>query len=403
MKRILFATSGFFVLITVFLVFSCHRPSKSKDLEYVIVVDAGSSGTRLHLFHLMNKEHLEKNHAYQINESLSVKTTPGISSFVEDVNGLEKNLRPIFDAAQEKLHEYSVDIKSVPLLFYSTAGMRLLTHDQQNKIYSKIRKILDQYEFNVADVKTIEGKTEGLYAWLSVNELSHGFSNETTKGILEMGGASMQIAFELYDDNSNCKETDTISCVLIGGKIHKVFSVSFLGLGQNTALKAISDQQNAGTCYPKDYPNIPNTNGFDFEECDRIFHTILDKAQVHDRVPKHEKNAHFFALSSFGYLADFFDITQPVKQSELTHYVKEKCSNDWDMMQAQCDADQVCRETFRPYMHTYCVLGVYFNSILDQQYYKFTNDDVLYAQTKINGVEPDWPLGAALLYFVTKE
>lgn len=379
------------------LIVCCKIDPDSKQKQYLIVLDAGSSGTRLHLFQYSNVNQSAFHHQ-SISEILNVKTSPGISSFAQNLVGIEKNLRPIFDATQEKLNANSVDLKSVPLLFYSTAGMRLLTDDEQNKIYAEIQKVLKTYKFDVKEVKTIDGKTEGLYAWLSVNELSHSFSQEKTNGILEMGGASMQIAFELYDHHAKCQENDTISCVFIDGKMHKVFSLSFLGLGQNMALNEINTHQNAGVCYPKGYAEIQNTNGFDFENCSRFFHALLDNAHVQTIVPEHEKNGQFFALSSFGYLADFFRITQPVKKDDLKLLVQEKCSNDWSVMHAQCNEDETCREQFSPYMHTYCVLGVYFQTLLNEQYYKIKDDDVLYAQSKIDGVVPDWPLGAAVYY-----
>ena len=64
--------------------------------------------------------------------------------------------------------------------------------------------IKKESSFTVEKVMTISGKYEGLYAWLGINYLLDKFDSGNQKvGIVEMGGASPQIAYtpdEAFDD-----------------------------------------------------------------------------------------------------------------------------------------------------------------------------------------------------------
>lgn len=391
-----------FKLFSLFFLFvtSCQTDPSHEYPQHLIVVDAGSSGTRLHIFRYLSDDNKTAIDHQQITELFKDKTTPGISSFVHNLSALESNLSPLFDAAKAKLKEESVDIKTVPLFFYSTAGMRLLAAHEQQSIYHEVHKTLNKYEFDVKEIKTIEGKMEGVYAWLTVNYLSQSFNQQKTTGILEMGGASTQIAFEKIDEGteSPCQDIETTSCLHINGKMHQVFSVSFLGLGQNTALKFINTMQNADVCYPKGYPNIQNTKGFDFDQCANLYQHMLDATSVKSVVQSHAKNMNFFALSSFVYATDFFQVPQPIKKDEFKNAIKEKCAADWNTLQTACEQDITCKENFSQYLHTYCALGVYFNTLIYEPYYKINDQDYLQSQMTIHGVEPDWPLGVVVDY-----
>ena len=91
---------------------------------------------------------------------------------------------------------------------FATAGMRLLTLEQQKEILDEIYNYMRKnYYFKMKDretnIRVITGEEEGLFGWISTNYLEHGFTvdadtNERqTYNFVDMGGASTQIAFEL--------------------------------------------------------------------------------------------------------------------------------------------------------------------------------------------------------------
>lgn len=74
--------------------------------------------------------------------------------------------------------------------------------NQSDKILGYIRDHFSKsgYLYKSDDqVKIIDGKDEGIYAWISANYFSEKFSKKTdpvsTFGTLDLGGASTQIAF----------------------------------------------------------------------------------------------------------------------------------------------------------------------------------------------------------------
>jgi len=75
--------------------------------------------------------------------------------------------------------------------------------------------------------RTLSGFEEGLFAWMTLNKKGHG----EDFGIVEMGGASAQVAFPCPD----CADAKTI--LIDNNKRIKMFSYSFLGLGGNEAGK----------------------------------------------------------------------------------------------------------------------------------------------------------------------
>ena len=82
------------------------------------------------------------------------------------------------------------------------------------------------------DAKVISGAFEGIYAWISLNFLKGRFipeNSESTLGILEVGGASHQNAFE-----NPSKETISLT---VGRKTYHLFARSYLGYGLDEARK----------------------------------------------------------------------------------------------------------------------------------------------------------------------
>ena len=94
------------------------------------------------------------------------------------------------------------------LFVLATAGLRLLPEAQREAILDNLRKELPRrYPFIVMDqhVQMISGKWEGIYSWVAVNyvlgRLSRPVNGSSsapprTVGMVDMGGGSVQIAYE---------------------------------------------------------------------------------------------------------------------------------------------------------------------------------------------------------------
>jgi golgi apyrase len=176
----------------------------------------------------------------------------GLSSFAENPKGVSKYLQPFLDYSRTHLPP-SVETET-PIFLLATAGMRLLTQEQQVEILKETCHFFQtQSNFRIdkpssagpcgSSIRIITGEEEGLFGWLSVNYLMDGFTSHsqdrTTYGFLDMGGASTQIAFEpsLAERNNPENSLIEVRLRLISGEeiLHKVFVTTWLGYGTNQA------------------------------------------------------------------------------------------------------------------------------------------------------------------------
>lgn len=173
--------------------------------QYGIVIDAGSGGSRLHLFRWPERvaDPLHpQNPAITIPEEvLHVQVGVGISAFAKNVSGLKSYLDGLLDLAKKQMEPLREHWSLIPIYLKATAGARDLFQDQRDEIFALIREYLYECPFRFETdywARTISGEEEGVYAWLTVNALKGTFRSkrkEDTWGSMDMGGASTQLAF----------------------------------------------------------------------------------------------------------------------------------------------------------------------------------------------------------------
>jgi len=240
-----------------------------KNREFGIVIDAGSSGSRIQIYSWKNTEHvrglLERNHGKWRNltyDSMPIidlgdeagkewqsRVEPGISTFGNQPSQLAGYLKPLLDHALKVVPDDKVS--ATPIFLYATAGMRLLPPDQQAAILTTTCSFIkESTKFLIPDcrkhVQVISGEWEGIYGWAAINHLMGGFNpSQRTLGFLDMGGASTQIAFE--PDNDVVKEhaEDMLKVALrsLSGadREYHVYVTTFLGYGMNEARRRYVD------------------------------------------------------------------------------------------------------------------------------------------------------------------
>jgi Golgi nucleoside diphosphatase len=217
------------------------QSSRSQELHYAIVLDAGSSGTRAYLYswpeHSGDKHELLKiSPLLQDGEPMVKKATPGLSSMGETPDNAYEYLRPLLSFASDNipLHKH----KETPLYILATAGMRLLEKEKQEAVLANLRKGIQEnfsFYFPEGHLEIISGKQEGIYQWLAINYVLGKFQHAEhlgndeelvaveasghrdaeglvfrprTVGALDMGGASMQVALEITTELQLAVMTD---------------------------------------------------------------------------------------------------------------------------------------------------------------------------------------------------
>ncbi|KAG2089219.1 nucleoside phosphatase family-domain-containing protein [Suillus cothurnatus] len=231
--------------------------------RFGIVIDAGSSGSRLQIYSWEDPNVVLSERGDYVRDKLPkvekgvqegddwiMKAEPGLSTFADNPEGVSEYLAPLLKHARSQIPP-SFESET-PIFLLATAGMRLLTPVQQARVLSAACKYLKSASsFRIDDeskdgpcgssVRIITGEEEGLYGWIAVNYLMDGFygkDKKTTYGFLDMGGASTQIAFEPSDTLSGDKENlvDVRLRLLGGDEVnHSVFVTTWLGYGTNQA------------------------------------------------------------------------------------------------------------------------------------------------------------------------
>lgn len=351
--------------------------------QYSLIIDAGSRGSRVHLFEYTKDEALPN-----IHELFSAKTTPGLSSFANNPTQAGESLKPLLDGAIAELAKRNIDTKTVRLDVLATAGMRLLPTATQKLIFDNVKTFTASYDFRLNRAETITGKEEGLFGWLDVNYLAGHFYDPTrddTVGSIDMGGASTEIAFSTTTA-ADPKDTAKLS---VGGKSYTVFSKSFLGLGQDTSREEINkNPATAIACYPIDFPLDPSHAGaFNLANCTTNYANLITANNVAKSIPALHPQT-FIAYSGAYYTYHFFDADMAPSKNNLLTKVQTACSDTWEQLKAKHPNDD------EKYVQGYCASAVYMSALFYDAYK--IQDSQFVVMKNINSHEIDWTLGALL-------
>ncbi|XP_068053891.1 ectonucleoside triphosphate diphosphohydrolase 7 isoform X3 [Anomalospiza imberbis] len=250
--------------------------TEDSSLNYGVVVDCGSSGSRVFVYfwppHNGNPHDLLDIKQMRDRSSRPVvkKIKPGISVTAAAPEQATPYLRPLlrFAAAHVPPRKH----KETPLYILCTAGMRLLPERQQAAILEDLVTNVPlefDFLFSKSHAEVISGKQEGVYAWIGINFVLGRFDHEDeedavvtvalgdqgkslvrkrTVGILDMGGASLQIAYEVPDSGaiSSPQQQEEAAKSLLAefnlgcdvqhtGHMYRVYVNTFLGFGGNFA------------------------------------------------------------------------------------------------------------------------------------------------------------------------
>lgn len=224
-----------------------------------MVLDAGSSGTRVHIYKWLKSDqarnqeaNLRKLPEVSTDKKWTKKIHPGISTFGPHPHDVGRDhLDELFRHALKYVPKN--EVANTPLFLLATAGMRILPDSQRKAVLEEVcayaRKTTD---FQLPDcdlhVQVIPGETEGLYGWIAANYLLGGFDdpkghdhgkNHHTYGFLDMGGASAQIAFapNATEAEKHANDLTLLRLRTLDGvsREYKVFVTTWLGFGVNQA------------------------------------------------------------------------------------------------------------------------------------------------------------------------
>lgn len=124
-----------------------------KPYQYAIVLDAGSTGSRIHIYKF------NKCRSTVLEDEVFRTTTPGLSSMapVEAAHSLDNLMNAALDSVPPSM------FYCTPLTLKATAGLRMLPDGQGSKILAEVEKRLKEYPFPLVKngVEIMAGEQEG--------------------------------------------------------------------------------------------------------------------------------------------------------------------------------------------------------------------------------------------------
>ncbi|KAI7866269.1 nucleoside phosphatase family-domain-containing protein [Spinellus fusiger] len=408
----------------------CANPYQGKPLiQHAVMIDAGSSGSRVHVYRF---NHCKKEP--ELENEVFHMLSPGLSSYADDPKASANSLKELMEIA---VNNVPAELQHcTPIAVKATAGLRLLGTEKSTAILESVRSLLSEYKFTfqASDVDVMDGKDEGVYAWITVNYLL-GKLKSSQKGqsaaIFDLGGASTQIVFEptFADEKTVISEGEHKYTLDYGNEIYSLYQHSYLGFGLNEARKTLKrsaidlwkeDALKTGKvfhpCLPVNhtetfnYTTSNNTEvpvqlvgtGADYTACRGFVEKIFQKEKECALKPcsfngmyqppltETFKNRYLYVFSYF------YDLSQPLGMptefsvGEYGEVARRVCAGETETFKHVPQALDLLSST-----PDYCLDLTYTHGLLGVGY-DLPSSQVVRTAKKIAGAETGWCLGASI-------
>uniref|UniRef100_A0A3Q4GYY5 nucleoside diphosphate phosphatase n=1 Tax=Neolamprologus brichardi TaxID=32507 RepID=A0A3Q4GYY5_NEOBR len=197
-----------------------------RRFQYGIMFDAGSTGTRIHVF----KFQIEDKGAPKLAQETFRAIKPGLSAYADEPQQCTAGIVELLEVAKSSVPPSYWT--STPVVLKATAGLRLLPGEKADQLLDRVRALFLESPFLSTDdsVSIMDGTDEGgLHS-----------AHSPTVGMLDLGGGSTQITFSPQDEKTiQTSPIDYIRTFQMFNHPHVVYTHSYLGLGLMSARLAI--------------------------------------------------------------------------------------------------------------------------------------------------------------------
>ncbi|XP_053165776.1 ectonucleoside triphosphate diphosphohydrolase 7 [Hemicordylus capensis] len=457
--------------------FRALEPTDTKNaaLNYGVVVDCGSSGSRVFVYfwppHNGNPHDLLDIRQMRDHSSQPVvkKIKPGISTLAMTPDKASEYMRPLLSFASA--HVPKVKHKETPLYILCTAGMRLLPEGQQTAILEDlVRDVPLEFDFlfSASQAEVISGKQEGVYAWIGINfvlgRFDHGEEEDAmvsvtvagqeeplmrkrTVGILDMGGASLQIAYEVPSSTafSSPQQEEAaksrlaefnLGCDAQHTKhVYRVYVNTFLGFGGNFARQRYEERvlnqtktQNRlwgeqkgvnpeapvlDPCLPMGLEDVVEQGGQnlrvrglgDWQACAEQVRPLLagDNSTSQDslsniyQAPINFANSEFYGFSEFYYSTeDVLRLGGPYHSPTFTRAAQDYCRQSWSVLTQRFQDHLYSSHADLHRVKYQCFKSAWMHQVLHEGFHFPRDYSGLRTAQLVYDREVQWTLGAIL-------
>ncbi|XP_053306285.1 ectonucleoside triphosphate diphosphohydrolase 7 isoform X2 [Spea bombifrons] len=439
--------------------------TKDSKLNYGIVIDCGSSGSRVFVYfwppHNGNPHDLLDIKQMRDRSSKPVvkKIKPGISTMALTPEKASEYLHPLLTFAESYIPKDKH--KETPLYILCTAGMRVLPESQQTAILQDLVKDIPQqfnFLFSEAHAEVISGKQEGVYSWISINFVLGRFDHvvdgkeeesiirRRTVGIMDMGGGSLQIAYEVpttmtlpsaeHEEAAKTMFAEfNLGCDLQHTEhVYRVYVTTFMGFGGNFARQRYEDmvfndtmtknrvlEQQTGLdpstpyvdpCLPvgltdkihRQNADLYITGKGDWDGCRQLLEPLLLKSNDTQAYlngiyqPAIDfSNSEFYGFAEFHYSSeDVLRMGGPYNSQKFAKAAKDYCSMSWATLLDRFNNRLYSVHADKHRLKYQCFKSAWVHKVLHDGFH-FPNDYLnLKTAQLVYDKEVQWTLGAML-------
>ncbi|KAJ4970568.1 hypothetical protein NE237_003667 [Protea cynaroides] len=409
-----------------------HQSSKfseSRPKGFGIIIDAGSTGSRVHVFEFLNEERIPFI-GFDGEGSHSFKVRPGLSDFVASPETAGPSISSLLDFAKARIPMSEWKLTKVWLM--AREGFEKISFDAKKSILESCRRVLQTSGFLFKDewATVVTGQEEGLYAWVAANYAlgTLGDDPQATTGIIKLGSASLQVTFVPREP----PPVEFSRMLNIAGVTYNLYSQSMLHIGQDGAWETLLELHNSqvltsfsssggrsimNPCIPKGYPlaldstvelNASNEKPLashsvgNFSACRSEVLALLQKGKdnclhtpckiVSSFLPKLRGKP--VSPENFFYTSEFFGLVPKASLSELEVAGVRYCEDDWSKLKEEHRGiDEVD-------LSRYCFSSAYIVALLHDSLGIHMDDKRIGFANQAGGTPLDWTLGAFILQTV---
>ena len=372
------------LLAIIFLICASFKVYSTAEIDChkhrcLTVVNAGSTGSRVYIY------------AYDLD---STKTPTNIkliwsNSIKPGLANLKPEASTIFPYLNKLFNNFPTE--DLQTYFYSTAGMRLIAQKDSDLTYKIVRSWFKKKQnLHLVDSRTIAGEEEGIFDWLAINYQLQRFkpSNQQLVAVVDIGGASSQIAFPLPKDLAINHNKNMYTLTLYGNNF-KIASYSFLGLGAN---KVLDQFKNYLPCSTKGFPVNPEVKGKgDMPQCIQSISKTINtyplkeiKKQVSLYSPKE-----WYLIGGISQMLNEYHLSDKDSFTNKEMAIKSEkllCDTNWLILKKQYKAKEIDRD---------CASSSYLYSLLVNGYGIPSNEKISVMPAETNN---DWSLGVVFVH-----
>ncbi|BFG16680.1 hypothetical protein CerSpe_029540 [Prunus speciosa] len=415
-----------------YLLVSARNSRSFGKKRYGIVIDGGSTGTRIHVFGYGVDGGNTAVFDFGTDGLSSMRVNPGLSAYAEDPESAGGSLRELVEFGKGRVPKEQWENTEIRLM--ATAGLRLLDLDVQNRILDSCRMVLRSsgFKFQNEWASVITGSDEGLYAWVVANHAlgTLGGNPLQTTGIIELGGASAQVTFV----SSEPVPHEFSRVVKYGNVTYNLYSHSLLHYGQNVAYDSLKEAIVSGDfnsdaeslqkrmsmdpCTPKGYSYKMQSSKLspsssveknrhlstlqsrgNFSECRSAAIMMLQKGKEKcsyqhcsigsNFIPKLQGK--FLATENFFHTSKFFGLASKAFLSDLMMAGQQFCGEDWSKLKKRhhrLDEEALLQ---------YCFSSAYTVALLHDSLGIAMDDERIRVANQVGSIPLDWALGAFIL------